>query len=133
MKKPRVITYTFIGRTRLILFLEPTYGNSYPIELVDEVAGEDDGGKDGVGEFEAGAGEEAEEGSPCCTEGVAALLAAEELACKGTDEGPEDNTEDACGTERQPNDANDKTYVAAPDTGLATSVTFGAEGGDDVV
>lgn len=100
---------------------------------MNEVAGEDDGDEDGVGEFEAGAGEEAEEGTPCGTEGVAALLAAEEFAREGAYEWPKDDAEDACGAEGQPDNADDETYVAAPDTGFAASVAFGAEGGDDVV
>lgn len=44
---------------------------------MNEVADDDEGGEDGVGEFEAGAGEEAEEGTPGGAEGFAALFAAE--------------------------------------------------------
>ena len=44
---------------------------------MNEVADDEEGGKDGVGELEAGAGEEAEEGTPGSAEGFAALFAAE--------------------------------------------------------
>ena len=94
---------------------------------MDEVADDEEGGEDGVGEFEAGAGEEAEEGAPCGTDGFAALLAAEEFAHKGTNEGPEDNTDKPLGAEGESDDADDESDIAAPNTGFAASMAFGAE------
>ncbi len=44
---------------------------------MDEVADDEEGGEDGVGELEAGAGEEAEEGTPGGADGFAALFAVE--------------------------------------------------------
>ena len=45
--------------------------------LVNEVADDEEGGEDGVGELEAGAGEEVEEGTSGGAEGLAALFAVE--------------------------------------------------------
>ena len=100
---------------------------------MDEVADDEEGGEDGVGEFEAGAGEEAEEGAPGGADGFTALLAAEEFAHKGTNEGPEDDTDKPLGAEGESDDTDNESDIAAPHASLAASMAFGAEGGDDVV
>ena len=100
---------------------------------MNEVADDEEGGEDGVGELEAGAGEEVEEGTSGGAEGLAALFATEEFAHKGTYEGPEDDSEETCGPEGKSDDADDESDIAAPHSCLAASVALGAEGGDNVV
>ena len=89
--------------------------------------------KDGVGELEACAGKEAEEGAPGGFEGFAALLAADKLADKGTDKRPEYHAYESRGAERQADDGDDKANVASCYSGLAAAVSLSAPRGDDVV
>ena len=101
--------------------------------LGDKLFNDEEDGEEGVGQFEACAGEEAEEGAPGGAEGIAALFAGEELSYKGTDERPYDDTQKTLRTERQTDDGDYQSDIASPNAGLAAAVPLGAPRGDDIV
>ncbi len=98
-------------------------------QLADNV----EGSKEGKSQLESCAGEETKEGTPGGTQCRTALLAADKLADQRTRKRPKDDSQQALRAERKPDDGNDKSYVAAPNSRFAASVALGAPRGHNVV
>lgn len=80
-----------------------------------------------IGQFQSGAGEEAEEGAPRGAECRFVFFAADKLAGQRPDKRPEDDAQQTLRAERQADDGNHQSDVAAPDAGFAAAVLLGTQ------